>query len=39
MRNATLKREIPAGWNDSILGKFIELDRGVTYSKGMFELG
>ncbi len=31
--NATLKREIPAGWNDSILGKFIELDRGVTYSK------
>ena len=31
--NATLNREIPAGWNDSILGKFIELDRGVTYSK------
>lgn len=31
--NATLKREIPAGWSDSILGKFIELERGVTYSK------
>lgn len=31
--NATLKREIPAGWNDSILGEFIELERGVTYSK------
>ncbi|WP_420246718.1 restriction endonuclease subunit S, partial [Citrobacter sedlakii] len=31
--NATLKREIPVGWNDSILGEFIELERGVTYSK------
>ncbi|HAU3357934.1 TPA: hypothetical protein JDL67_000500 [Salmonella enterica subsp. salamae] len=31
--NETLKREIPAGWNDSILGEFIELERGVTYSK------
>lgn len=31
--NATLKREIPAGWNNSILGEFIELERGVTYSK------
>lgn len=31
--NATLKREIPTGWNDSILGEFIELERGVTYSK------
>lgn len=31
--NTTLKREIPAGWNDSLLGDFIELERGVTYSK------
>lgn len=31
--NARLKREIPEGWNDSLLGEFIELERGVTYSK------
>lgn len=31
--NATLKREIPAGWSDSILGEFIGLERGVTYNK------
>ncbi|KHS85454.1 restriction endonuclease subunit S [Pectobacterium carotovorum] len=31
--NTTLKREIPESWNDSVLGDFIELERGVTYSK------
>lgn len=31
--NTTLKREIPVGWSNSILGEFIELERGVTYSK------
>lgn len=31
--NTTLKREIPVGWNNSVLGEFIELERGVTYSK------
>lgn len=31
--NATLKREIPAGWEAATLSQFIEFERGVTYGK------
>lgn len=31
--NATLKREIPAGWEAATLRQFIEFERGVTYGK------
>ncbi len=31
--NATLKREIPEGWEPGRLGQYISLERGVTYGK------
>tara|TARA_A100000171_G_C2139717_1_gene153925 strand:- start:2885 stop:4279 length:1395 start_codon:yes stop_codon:yes gene_type:complete len=31
--NQTLKREIPEGWEDAILGDIMTLQRGVTYNK------
>ena len=31
--NATLKREIPVGWEARKLGQYISLERGVTYGK------
>lgn len=31
--NATLKREIPSGWESGQLGQYISLERGVTYGK------
>lgn len=31
--NPTLKREIPEGWSDSVLGEIIKMERGVTYGK------
>ncbi|KOO59223.1 restriction endonuclease subunit S [Rheinheimera sp. KL1] len=31
--NPILKREIPEGWSESILGNLIKLERGVTYGK------
>lgn len=31
--NPTLKREMPEGWSDAILGQLITLGRGVTYGK------
>lgn len=31
--NPTLKREIPEGWSNEVLGKIINMERGVTYGK------